>query len=1109
MASVTTSQVSFDAMASLMMSLPSDETAATTASWDLHKKYIVGGPVTCVSFLSEDKVLVGKGPYIEIAGALLLHQTTTERRLIFSNGGSIHGARQTNDDFILLFGGRQVALVHSESFQPLQVRDSDHFAVSDWIWDARIRRNTNEKGHVLALGLANNACEIWHVERVTSTSFSAHRKHRFVNQVRCITYCMAFHGWNDATQDLIIASGTVFNETLVWKVTDEDMEENDATVTERPVDYKLQGHEGVILSLKFNQEGNLLASTSDDRSVRLWSRNGTDWTNVWIGWGHTARVWNVCFSPQGVVTTGEDGTARLWDLQDGKQRGIFRNYASQSIWRVDVCDNRAVLGTNDGSIKCWDLQCCTPTETPSIAEYPTEVSVEVPDDRPPFVVEGESPPRQEEKIEATKSKKKKKKPKTVSQVIFGMDFFQAADDEHCLAVATRTGSLLSFSFRDWAWKERDEWISAIERTNVSTGGANCLSISAHCIAAVGTTRGDVVLKKMGNSVECTVLDGRIFKAVQGLSWIQDDVLVSFHIKGIMVLWKVHESPLSAVRSMILNTTTDNIPTCLYAFENGRQFVAGDSRGNIALFDLGDGSPVEEEVKATDVCQRLHAKEHVNNIISLIPGRVLSLGNDGFMSECSFTDGGKLIRGTCVPIAGLSGASKIWAHGGGDFPASILVSGYYGNTFRVVDFTHRYELMSVDTGGRQRMMSHVLASRSGRQMTTSVAVCASRKDGRNELLLYSSLQSNNQKEHLTTHGVALHGEPVYDACLFATRDDASYTALLSGSEDGTVKLSILDRTDIQESFHLPPQESCVRAVAASRRPTSSTTLLAICGGKLMIDFYLVEDTNESTFCRENLFVRQVGKGRLHDKADIDHRVNAVAAVPNGGSSHLVVTGDSNGSVHCFVLREDGKTKGLFVPGTLFLTEARPILSLDIVSCSKSRHLLFVGTTAGDVSVWLVSPDLTASRLCVYQAHQMGTNSICTSILDESAESIQVLTASVGDDQALTVTEVVIISGNDNHADGMPSCEILSKSTTPEACSSALKGCHFITTTQFAICGYGQRLSVWEWSSKGGNQLLASAPIDVSDVNALSYCKGLAAIGGEGIEMIELLERHMTS
>jgi hypothetical protein len=47
-------------------------------------------------------------------------------------------------------------------------------------------------------------------------------------------------------------------------------------------------------------------------------------------------------------------------------------------------------------------------------------------------------------------------------------------------------------------------------------------------------------------------------------------------------------------------------------------------------------------------------------------------------------------------------------------------------------------------------------------------------------------------------------------------------------------------------------------------------------------------------------------------------------------------------------------------------------------------------------------------------------------------------------------------------------------------------------------------VWEWSHEEGNRLIRSVSIDVYDVNTLAYCNGLIAVGGEGIEVVELVE-----
>jgi hypothetical protein len=167
-----------------------------------------------------------------------------------------------------------------------------------------------------------------------------------------------------------------------------------------------------------------------------------------------------------------------------------------------------------------------------------------------------------------------------------MDFYHDSLDANCLAVATRTGSLFIFSLHRWIWKDREAWISEVDKTTVNPSEGNCMAISAHRIAAVGTTKGALVLHKMEHQSDNAILDGRVFNTVQNLSWLQPDLLAAFHIKGIIVLWRVEtRSSLSAMRLMILNTTTNEIPTCLVMFENRRQCVAGDSRGTLPYSTL--------------------------------------------------------------------------------------------------------------------------------------------------------------------------------------------------------------------------------------------------------------------------------------------------------------------------------------------------------------------------------------------------------------------------------------------------------------------------------------------------------------------------------------------
>ena len=81
-------------------------------------------------------------------------------------------------------------------------------------------------------------------------------------QVRCILYSARIYG--HTLDDLILASGTVFNEVHLWK-SKERNEQGDAVVYR-----ELKGHEGVIFGMRFNKDASQIVSVSDDRTIRVW-----------------------------------------------------------------------------------------------------------------------------------------------------------------------------------------------------------------------------------------------------------------------------------------------------------------------------------------------------------------------------------------------------------------------------------------------------------------------------------------------------------------------------------------------------------------------------------------------------------------------------------------------------------------------------------------------------------------------------------------------------------------------------------------------------------------------------------------------------------------------
>ncbi len=103
----------------------------------------------------------------------------------------------------------------------------------------------------------------------------------------------------------------------------------------------LTGHEGGVYDLRFSPDGQTLATLSDDKKPRLWNVSTGQLQTTLLG--HKGKVWNLEFSPDGrmIVTGSDDGTAKLWDAATGKLK------ATLTVTRYDGSWKRALLGDAD------------------------------------------------------------------------------------------------------------------------------------------------------------------------------------------------------------------------------------------------------------------------------------------------------------------------------------------------------------------------------------------------------------------------------------------------------------------------------------------------------------------------------------------------------------------------------------------------------------------------------------------------------------------------------------------------------------------------------------------------------------------------------------------
>ena len=82
----------------------------------------------------------------------------------------------------------------------------------------------------------------------------------------------------------------------------------------------LRGHTLAVVSVSFSSDGRLLASGSEDNTIKLW--RVADGLEVGTLTGHSYSVYSVSFSPDGrlLASGGLDDTIKLWRVADGALR---------------------------------------------------------------------------------------------------------------------------------------------------------------------------------------------------------------------------------------------------------------------------------------------------------------------------------------------------------------------------------------------------------------------------------------------------------------------------------------------------------------------------------------------------------------------------------------------------------------------------------------------------------------------------------------------------------------------------------------------------------------------------------------------------------------------
>ncbi|KAK3984174.1 putative vegetative incompatibility protein [Cladorrhinum sp. PSN332] len=137
----------------------------------------------------------------------------------------------------------------------------------------------------------------------------------------------------------------------------------------------LEGHSGSVYSVAFSPNSKLIASASDDKTVKLWDTATGACTQTLEG--HSNFVLSVAFSPDSklVASALDDKTVKLWDAATGACTQTLEGHSNFVLSVAFSPDSKLIASASyDKTVKLWGAATGACTQTHNIGRISTEIS---------------------------------------------------------------------------------------------------------------------------------------------------------------------------------------------------------------------------------------------------------------------------------------------------------------------------------------------------------------------------------------------------------------------------------------------------------------------------------------------------------------------------------------------------------------------------------------------------------------------------------------------------------------------------------------------------------------------------------------------------------------
>ncbi|CAN6285992.1 unnamed protein product [Urochloa humidicola] len=687
-----------------------------------------------------------------------------------------------------------------------------------WVLDARFL----EVDGLLAIGLGDNSVALWDLSKRLLVT-------RVKSAEKCLLYSMRM--WGNSVRQLLVASGTILNEILIWKLAPQILESSLCSYDGDTSDVnscenvnlgnkqymalqlgRLKEHEGSIFRIAWSSDGSKFMSVSDDRSARMWmlsfksesfvnqiaSKDNVEIVPKLTLFGHTARIWDCYVSDSIVITAGEDCTCCIWGM-DGKLIKMFKEHIGRGIWRCLFDPNSLLLATAgfDSAIKVHHLRNSNIAEDKVVSDGLNDSEI--------FVV---SSPSVSEQYGPLDSK---------SEYVRCLHFAE----ENVLYVATNNGYLhraeLS-NIEDVRWTEI---IQVTEKApivcmDVMPTYSN-LSLNREDIIALGDGRGNITIVRLtSGSIEPKVNLSFTWAAEKdrqllGVHWcksLECSYIFTADPRGVLKLWNIRDALFSS-------TDVTNAPQkcplvavfessfgarimCLDASPREEILIAGDKKGNITAFpfpkilELYDSGVMQQKIPPCDRFKgahgissvtSVHIKDSISDCIE-----IHTTGGDGCI--CFFKYGrnvGHIEFFGMRQVKELGTIQSIYTNLPPESQLSTYAIGFTSADFIIWDLENETKMAQVSCGGWRRPYSYYLGIVPEHQNCFAFV-----KD--HDIHIQRHWVPTQDKKllpqvlHLQFHGREVHSLCFIDPASYSDLENSSDLLIATGCEDGTVRLT---------------------------------------------------------------------------------------------------------------------------------------------------------------------------------------------------------------------------------------------------------------------------------------------------------------------------------